>query len=113
MLLNYSLEVSSLLANRVVADVVMGLGELVSIEVAVEHNKGMPTDTIVAVVGPCIIVVATLVPEIDPVNIADFYANRVAADVVMAVVEHSTGKPTDTSSAVVGPSTKTWLLSLS
>ena len=33
------------------------------------------------------IVVAEHVPEVDPVDIADLFANRVAADAVMAVVE--------------------------
>ena len=53
--------------------------------------------------------VAARVPEVDPVDIADLFANRVAADAVMAVVEvaveHITGTLTDTILAVVYPST--------
>ena len=47
----------------------------------------MLTDTILAVVLPCTIVLAALVPEVNQVDIADLFANRVAADLVMAVVE--------------------------
>ena len=47
----------------------------------------MLTDTILAFVHPCTIVIAELVPEFNQVDIADLFANRVAADLVMAVVE--------------------------
>ena len=59
-MLNYLLEVSALLANRVAADAMMAV-----VEVAVEHITGAPTDTILAVVGPSTIVIAALVPEVN------------------------------------------------
>ena len=69
---------------------------------------GQLTQT-VAVVDPCTIVVAARVPEVDPVDIADLFANRVAADLVMAVFEvavvYNRDAITDTILAVVDPST--------
>ena len=62
-------------ANRVAADVELEVDELFTVDMAVEDNKGGPTNKIVLVVGPFTIVVAEL------------FANRVAADVVRAVVE--------------------------
>jgi hypothetical protein len=78
----HQVDIADLFANRVAADVVM-----VVVEVAVQDKMGRPPDTIVAVVKPSTIVVAEHVPEVDPVDIADLFANRVAADAVMAVVE--------------------------
>ena len=40
-----------------------------------------------AVVDSSTIVIAEPDPEVDPVDIADLFANRVAADLVMAVFE--------------------------
>ena len=65
----------------------IGVEELVSVEVAVEHNKSRQTNTVLAVVDGSTIVVAELVPEVNQVDIADLFANRVAADLVLAVVE--------------------------
>ena len=64
----------------------IGVEELVSVEVAVEHNKSRQTNTVLAVVDGSTIVVAELVPEVNQVDIADLFANRVTADLVMAVV---------------------------
>ena len=64
-MLNYLLEISALLANRVVADVVMKVDELLSVEVLVEPNKGGPTDKIVKVVDLATIVVAELFPKVE------------------------------------------------
>ena len=65
----------------------IGVGGLLSVEVAVVHNKSRQTNTLLVVVDGSTIVVAELVPEVDPVDIAYPFANRVAADLVMAVVE--------------------------
>ena len=98
-MLNYLLEVSTLFANRVVAAIVMVVDTLVS-KLRSNTTRIRPLGQTVAVVDQCTIVVAVLVPEVDPVDIADLFANRVGANVVLAVVEvaveHSKGTPTDT-----------------
>ena len=55
--------VAELVPEVDLGDVVMGVDQLVSVEVAVEHKKGTPTDTILKGVNTCTIVVAELVPE--------------------------------------------------
>ena len=75
-------DIADLFANRVAADLVMAV-----FEVAVVYNRDAITDTILAVVDPSTFVVAELVPEVNQVDIADLFANRVAADLVLAVVE--------------------------
>ena len=69
----------------------------------------MLTDTILAFVHPCTIMVAELVPEVDPFDIADLFVNRVATDLVMAVVEvaveYNRDVLTDTILAVGDPRT--------
>ena len=62
-----------------------------------------------AVVDSSTIVIAEPDPEVEPVDIADLFANRVAADLVMAVVEVAVNNNrdvlTDTILAVVHPCT--------
>ena len=43
----------------------IGVGELLSVEVAVVHNKSRQTNTLLAVVDRSTIVIAELVPEVD------------------------------------------------
>jgi len=97
-------DIADLFANRVAADLVMAV-----VENAVVYNRDAITDTILADVDPCTIVVAELVPEFNQVDIADLFANRVAADLVMAVVEvavvYNRDAITDTILAVVDPCT--------
>ena len=73
-------DIADLFANRVAADLVMAV-----VEVAVVYNRDAITDTILADVDPCTIVVAELVPEFNQVDSTDLFANHVVADVVMAV----------------------------
>ena len=73
-------DIADLFANRVAADLVMAV-----FEVAVEYDRDVITDTILAVVHPCTIVVAELVPEFNQVDSTDLFANHVVVDVVMAV----------------------------
>ena len=73
-------DIADLFANRVAADLVMAV-----FEVPVEYDRDVITDKILAVVHPCTIVVAELVPEFNQVDSTDLFANHVVADVVMAV----------------------------
>ena len=73
-------DIADLSVNRVAADLVMAV-----VEVPVEYDRDVITDKILAVVHPCTIVVAELVPEFNQVDSTDLFANHVVADVVMAV----------------------------
>ena len=97
-------DIADIFVNRVAADLVMAV-----FEVAVVYNRDAITDTILADVDPCTIVVAELVPEVNQVDIADLFANRVAADLAMAgfevPVEYDRDVITDKILAVVHPCT--------
>ena len=111
-------EAAGLRANLVVADVVIEVGELLTVKVMVERSKSRPTAKIAKVVGPSSIVVAERAPKVGRCEVAQLLAKLVVADVVMeagklltveVVVEHSKGRQTDKVRESSEPRLQSWL----